>query len=71
MIDFIITCDSELQQNGSYKIRRYRELVRCRDCVYYQDNNEGYPHIGCKWREDETPDPDDYCSGGERMDVMT
>ena len=42
-----------------------QELVRCKDCVYWQDNNDGYPHIGCKWREDETPDPDDFCSAGE------
>ena len=41
-------------------------VVRCCDCVYWQDNNSGYPHIGCKWREDETPDPDDFCSAGER-----
>ena len=44
------------------------ELVRCKDCIYWQDNNSGYPHIGCKWREDETPDPDDYCSVGERKE---
>lgn len=44
------------------------DLVRCRDCVYWQDNNDGYPHVGCKWREDETPDPDDFCSAGERRD---
>ena len=43
-----------------------QEIVRCKDCVYWQDNNEGYPHKDCKWREDETPDPDDYCSAGER-----
>lgn len=41
-------------------------VVRCKDCIYWQDNNSGYPHIGCKWREDETPDPDDFCSAGER-----
>lgn len=43
-------------------------VVRCKDCVYWQDNNDGYPHKDCKWREDETPDPDDYCSAGERKD---
>lgn len=41
-------------------------VVRCCDCIYWQDANGGYPHIGCKWREDETPDPDDFCSAGER-----
>ena len=42
------------------------ELVRCRECIYWQDNNDGYPHKDCKWREDETPDPEDFCSAGER-----
>ena len=32
MTEFIITCQSELQKDGSYKIERYRELVRCKDC---------------------------------------
>lgn len=45
-----------------------QEIVLCEDCKYWQDNNDGYPHIGCKWREDETPDPDDFCSAGERKE---
>lgn len=49
-------------------LKLYKELVRCRDCVYWQDNNDGYPHVGCKWREDEMPDPDDFCSAGERRE---
>ena len=36
MIEFIITCQSELQKDGSYKIERYRELVRCRNCKYWR-----------------------------------
>ena len=44
------------------------ELVMCKDCVYWQDNNDGYPHKDCKWNQDETPDPDDYCSGGVPKD---
>ena len=43
-------------------------VVRCKDCIYWQDNNGGYPHIMCRWNTDETPDPDDYCSWGERRD---
>lgn len=42
------------------------EVVRCKDCKYWQDNNGGYPHRDCKWNQYETPDPDDFCSGGER-----
>ena len=44
------------------------EVVRCKDCIYYQDNNDGYPHDGCRWRSDETPDATDFCSFGERKD---
>lgn len=44
-------------------------IIRCKYCRYYQDNNGGYPHENCKWNKDETPDPDDYCSGGERIET--
>ena len=42
------------------------EVVRCRDCKYWQDNNGGYPHEECRWGKGETPDADDFCSYGER-----
>lgn len=41
-------------------------VVRCKDCVYWQDNNGGYPHPECRWGNEETPDPYDYCSFAER-----
>nr|DAH19677.1 MAG TPA: hypothetical protein [Caudoviricetes sp.] len=41
------------------------EVVRCKDCKYWQDNNDGYPHQECRWGNYETPDPDDYYSYGE------
>ena len=44
------------------------EVVRCKDCKYFQDNNYGYLHEGCRWRDDETPDGDDFCSCGERKE---
>lgn len=44
------------------------QVVRCKDCRYYQDNNNGYPHNECRWRSDETPDADDFCSMAERKD---
>lgn len=44
------------------------EVVRCKDCKYWQDNNDGYPHQNCKWHMDETPDENDYCSSGERKE---
>lgn len=44
------------------------EVVRCKDCRYWQDNNGGYPHEECRWGHNETPDADDYCSYGERKE---
>lgn len=44
------------------------EVVRCKDCKYWQDNNNGYPHEECRWGKDETPDKDDFCSYGERKE---
>ena len=48
---------------------KYVEVVRCRDCKYWQDNQEGhYPNELCPWDKGETPDGDDFCSFGERKD---
>ena len=41
-------------------------VTRCKDCKYWQDNNDGYPHEECRWAHEETPDADDFCSYGER-----
>lgn len=41
-------------------------VVLCRDCKYWQDNNDGYPHEECRWGHGETPNEDDFCSYGER-----
>ena len=43
-------------------------LVRCMDCKYWQDNNDGYPHEECRWGHGETPDANDFCSYGERKE---
>lgn len=47
---------------GARMVRR--SIIHCKDCLYWQDNNGGYPHANCRWCETETPDADDYCSGG-------
>ena len=65
MTEFIITCQSELQKDGSYKIERYRELVRCKDCKYHGNINEDY----CRCLEQETND-DFFCWYGERKDNL-
>lgn len=44
------------------------QVILCRDCRYWQDNNGGYPHPECRWAKDETPDADDYCSFAERLE---
>ena len=43
-------------------------VVRCKDCKYWQDNNDGYPHEECRWWHGETPDANDFCSYGEQKD---
>lgn len=43
-------------------------VVRCKDCKYWQDNNDNYPHEECRWGHGETPDADDFCSYGERRE---
>ena len=44
------------------------KVVRCMDCEYWQDNNDGYHRAECRWCKNETPDADDYCSFGERKE---
>lgn len=48
-------------------------VVRCKDCKWFADNNDGN-WFGC-WLfqtiqiiPEDTPKPDDYCSYGERKD---
>ena len=43
-------------------------VARCKDCKYWQDNNDGYPHEECRWGREETPDANDFCSYGERRE---
>ena len=54
-------------ENAVRIMKETPEVVRCIECQYWQDYNGGYPNDGCKWRDDETPEPDDYCSAGERL----
>lgn len=41
-------------------------IIYCKDCKYWQDNNNGYPVTDCRWNKDETPDANDYCSYAEK-----
>ena len=67
MTEFIITCQSELQKDGSYKIERYRELVRCKDCKHrdpeVKNCDSGH---AIQWQ---LPRPDNwFCADGERKE---
>ena len=42
-------------------IMEQEELITCKKCIYRNTGN-------CKWRNDESPDDDDYCSIAERGD---
>ena len=61
----VLTC-LNLLQRCSNALEKTVEVVRCKDCLYWQDNNGGYPHEECRWGKEETPDEDDFCSYGER-----
>lgn len=66
MIEFIITCKDELKPDGSYQIKRYRELVRCKDCKY---NDDGECIIKAGWFPVK---PDWFCADGERKkDILS
>lgn len=63
MTEFIITCESELQNDGSYKIKRYRELVRCKDCKHWEQSNGHCPFNSIFTNEDW------FCADGERKET--
>ena len=43
-------------------------VVRCKDCKYWQNNNDGYPREECRWGHGEIPEANDFCSYGERRE---
>ena len=53
---------------GTGRMKDLVEVIRCKDCKYWQDNNDGYPHEECRWGHGETPDANDFCSYGERKE---
>ena len=68
MTEFIITCPSELDADGHYRIDRWKELIRCKDCVecYFASNRiQSEQTFACgKHGIDVTPDF--FCADGER-----
>lgn len=55
---------AEMKQDGDFVL-----VTRCKDCKYWQDNNNGYPHPDCRWSNNETPDADDFCSYAEQKEI--
>lgn len=61
-------CDKESCSIWKAPAADVAPVIWCEDCQYWQDNNGGYPNEECRWRGDETPDADDFCSYGKRKD---
>ena len=51
----IFTFRAKENFKGTEIVMEEQELITCKDCIY-RDSED------CKWREDESPDDDDYCS---------
>ena len=47
------------------------DIVRCKECKFWAGNSDGDidDWVECRWREDEAPDADDFCSYGERREL--
>ena len=54
-------------------IKDWAPVVRCKDCKWFADNNDG-EWYGCQMFQvvritpEDAPKPDDFCSYGERKD---
>ena len=59
---------NRLSDSNAFPSADVAPVVRCKDCKYWQDNNDGYPHEECRWGHGETPDANDFCSYGERKE---
>ena len=76
MPEYIYDIDWEASDDGVFLrgvCHNLTELVRCRDCIYYESNS----FFGRDWHacamfaadrdgSEYWPDPDDYCSKAER-----
>lgn len=58
----------EVKENGDYKfLDTVHEIIRCRDCEYYEDFSEFRHEFNCLHRHGMVdPDGNDFCSVGER-----
>lgn len=52
--------------DGWSAVKRRGDLVRCRDCKHYTDDEMEYYHYCGSWCEQ--VEPDGFCAWGERRD---
>ena len=52
--------------NGTFTQHRREEIVRCRDCKHYTDDEMEYYHYCGSWCEQVTPDG--FCAWGVRKE---
>lgn len=63
MTEFIITCPSELDADGHYRIDRWKELIRCKDCKHYDGDENSW--LGTCLENGVCSTPDWFCADGE------
>ena len=70
-VDAILKCNKEIRIALANLPSAQPEIIRCKDCKYYQfaDNRAfGMPVKMCEWFGFEDIDDDDYCSRAERRE---
>lgn len=53
--------------DGWSAVKRMGDLVRCRDCKHYTEDEAEYYHYCGSWCEQ--VEPDGFCAWGERRDA--
>ena len=67
MTEYIITADeTKADFDGNVPISAKREVVRCRDCKHYENNNV-YGSLCFRFTR-VLPDVEGFCAWGERAD---
>ena len=63
MSEYIIEVEYDIL-NGTFTQKRHEEIVRCKDCKHYTDDEMEYYHYCGSWCEQVTPDG--FCAWGVR-----
>ena len=62
-----IPIDEYLKVRDAMHARKREEIVRCRDCKHYTEDEMEYYHFCGSWCEQ--VEPDGFCAWGERRDA--